>query len=71
MPKILIPFLSKLPVFRFMVFDIPSQHNINICKKKLIVDYTNDIMKCSDARIYFWERTGPDFMHPVYTLGFD
>jgi hypothetical protein len=20
---------------------------------------------------YFWARTGPDFMHPIYTRGFD
>lgn len=20
---------------------------------------------------YFWERTGPDFIHPIYTRGFE
>lgn len=28
MPKILTTFLSKLPVFRFVIFDIPKQQNI-------------------------------------------
>ena len=30
-----------------------------------------DLYEQTSRLAYFWARTGPDFMHPIYTLGFD
>lgn len=67
MSKVLVSFFPKLPVFRFMVLHIPIENNDLSLFQKIHRKQCSKVMSSN----YFLERTGPDFIHPIYTLGLE
>lgn len=76
MTKIFVSLLTKFPILGFMISHSPAKEmpRPRACKvQKPEIHHINSLAdKYSNTTLaYFWAKTGPDFMHPIYTLGLE
>lgn len=74
--EVLVPVLSELPELRLMVFRIPDvgeKENMYVKTNAVVFRRFNSnatLLFFTEEFTYLSERTGPDFMQPMYTRGF-